>query len=126
MNKNSYGNFIVHYTRLIFIIIHCIIFIFYNSICFLMLNHLPVIFNLNTNDIYIYNRLIGLVGRVFANGPGDRRSIPGRFILKTFLKKWYLIHPSLTLSIIKYVSRVKWSNTGKGESPSPTPRFSSY
>ena len=27
--------------------------------------------------------LIGLVGRVFANGPGDRGSIPGRVIPKT-------------------------------------------
>ena len=26
---------------------------------------------------------IGLVGRVFANGPGDRGSIPGQVILKT-------------------------------------------
>ena len=30
------------------------------------------------------NRLIGLVGRVFANGPGDLGSIPGRVIPKTF------------------------------------------
>ena len=28
-------------------------------------------------------RLIGLVGRVFANGPGDLGSIPGRIIPKT-------------------------------------------
>ena len=54
------------------------------------------------------NRLIGLVGRVFANGPGDRGSIPGQVIPKTF-KKWYLIPPCLTLSIIRYVSKVKWS-----------------
>ena len=39
--------------------------------------------------IYIYidthknNWLIGLVGRVFANGPGDLDSIPGRVIPKT-------------------------------------------
>ena len=26
------------------------------------------------------NRLIGRVGRVFANGPGDRSSVPGRVI----------------------------------------------
>ena len=32
----------------------------------------------------------------------------------------------LTLSIIRYVSRVKWSNPGKGVAPSPTPRCSSY
>ena len=36
------------------------------------------------------------------------------------LKKWYLILPCLTLSIIRYVSRVKWSNPGKGVAPSPT------
>ena len=29
------------------------------------------------------NWLVGLVGRVFANGPGDRGSIPGRLIPKT-------------------------------------------
>ena len=35
--------------------------------------------------IYIYiNRFISLVGRVFDNGPGDRGSITGRVILKTF------------------------------------------
>ena len=42
------------------------------------------------------------------------------------LKKWYLIPPCLTLSIIRYVLRVKWSNPGKGVAPSSTPRSSSY
>ena len=39
-----------------------------------------------TNEITtsIYNWLIGLVGRVFANGRGDWGSIPGRVIPKTF------------------------------------------
>ena len=69
--------------------------------------------------------LIGLVGRVFANGPGDRGSIPGRVIPKT-KKKWYLIPPCLKLSIIRYVSRVKWSNLGKGVAPSPTPQCCRY
>ena len=32
----------------------------------------------------VHNRLIGLVGRVFANGSGDMGSIPGFVILKTF------------------------------------------
>ena len=63
---------------------------------------------------------MGLVGRVFANGPGDLGSIPGRIIPKT------LIPPSLTLSNIRYVSRVKWSIPGKGVAPSPTPWCSSY
>ena len=48
----------------------------------------------------VLNRLIGLVGRVFANGTGDLDSIPGRVIPKT-LK---MIPPCLTLSNIKYVS----------------------
>ena len=37
-------------------------------------------------DLYmyiVYNQLIGLVGRVFANGPGDLGSVPGRVIPKT-------------------------------------------
>ena len=42
------------------------------------------------------------------------------------LLKWYLIPTCLTLSNIRYVSRVKWSNPGKGVAPSPTPRCSSY
>ena len=42
------------------------------------------------------------------------------------LRKWYLILPCLTLSIIRYVSRVKWSNPGKEVALSPTPRCSSY
>ena len=42
------------------------------------------------------------------------------------IKKWYLIPPCLTLSKIRYVSRVKWSNSGKGVAPSPTPQCSSY
>ena len=33
--------------------------------------------------IYISNWLIGQVGRVFTNGPGDLDSIPGRVIPKT-------------------------------------------
>ena len=69
-------------------------------------------------------RLIGPVGRVFATGPGDLGSIPGRVIPKTL--KWYLIPPCLILSNIRYVSRVKWSNLGKGVAPSPTSWSSSY
>ena len=37
------------------------------------------------------------------------------------LKKWYFMPPCLALSIIRYGSRVKWSNPGKGVAPSPTP-----
>ena len=63
-------------------------------------------------------------GSVFANGPGNRSSIPGRVIPKT--QKWYLIPPCLAFSTIRWGSRVKWSNPGKGVAPSPAPRCSSY
>ena len=36
------------------------------------------------------------------------------------LHNWYLMPPCLTLCIIRYGSRVKWSNPGKGVAPSPT------
>ena len=62
--------------------------------------------------------------RVFANGPGELGSIPGRVIPKT--QKWYLMPPCLTLSIIRYGSRAKWVNPGKGVAPSLTPWCSSY
>ena len=42
------------------------------------------------------------------------------------LKKWYLVPPCLTLSNIRYISRVKWINPGKGVAPSPTPQCSNY
>ena len=42
------------------------------------------------------------------------------------LLKWYLILPYLTLSNIRYVSRVKSSNPRKGVVPSPTPWRISY
>ena len=37
-----------------------------------------------------------------------------------------MIPPCLTLSNIRYVSRLKWSSPGKGVAPFPTPRCSSY
>ena len=42
------------------------------------------------------------------------------------LKKWYLILPCLILSIIRYVSRVKWSNPRKEVVPFPTFWCNSY
>ena len=50
---------------------------------------------------YVY---FGVKVRVFANGLGDLGSIPGRVISR--LKKWYLMSPCLTLSIIRYGSKV--------------------
>ena len=42
------------------------------------------------------------------------------------LKKWYLVPPCLTLSIIRYGPRVKWRNPRNGVAPSPTPRCCNY
>ena len=74
--------------------------------------------------VRIFAEDFGLAVRVFANGPGDLGSIPDRVIPKT--QKWYLMHPCLKLSIIRYGSRVKWSNPEKGVAPFPTPWCSSY
>ena len=61
--------------------------------------------------IYVYfyitttlNRLIGLVGRVFANGPGDRGSIPGRVIPKAFKK---MVLDASLLNTQHYKVRIK-------------------
>ena len=61
--------------------------------------------------------------RVFANGPEDLGSIPGRVIPKT---QKMVLDASLTLSIIRYGSRVKWGNPGKGVAPFPIPWCCSY
>ena len=52
---------------------------------------------------------------MFANGPGDLGSIPGQVIPKT---QKMVLDASL---LIRYGSRVKWSNPGKVVAPSPTP-----
>ena len=71
----------------------------------------------------LYIQPIDIVGRVFDSVPGDRGSMSGHSYQR--LKKWYLIPPCFTLTIIKYVSRVKWNNLGKGIPPFPTPQRSS-
>ncbi len=65
-------------------------------VCYLMPN--PVY-----TYIYQIYRLIGLVGRVFANGPGDLSSIPGRVILKTFK----MVLDTSLLNIQQYEARIK-------------------
>ena len=46
-----------------------------------------------------------------------------QFLVESYqrLKKWYLMPPCLILSIVRNVSRVKWSKPGKGVVPSPIP-----
>ena len=53
---------------------------------------------------------IGLVGTVFVSGPRNLGSVSGWVIPDS--KKLYLVPLCLTLSIIRYGSRVKWSNPG--------------
>ena len=82
---------------------------------------LSILANLNNA---VMNQLIGLVVDCspMARGTGVQSQVE----LYQRLKKWYLIPPCLTLSIIRYVSRVNWRNPGKGVVPSPTPQCSSY
>ena len=60
---------------------------------------------------------------VFGNGPENQDSILGQVIPKT---QKMVIDVALlkTLSIIKYRTRVKWSNPGKGVATSPTSQCS--
>ena len=55
----------------------------------------------------------------FANVLRDPGAISGRIIQK-------MVHACLTLSIIRYGSRVNGANPGKGVAPSLTPRCRSY
>ena len=57
--------------------------------------------------------------RVFANDPGGR-SVQFQVNSYQRLRKWFFIQPCLTLHIIRYGARVKWSNPGKEVAPSPT------
>ena len=52
--------------------------------------------------------------------------VQSQFVSYQSLWKWYLITPCLTLSNIRYVSKVRWSNPGKGVTPSTTSRCRSY
>ena len=77
----------------------------------------------NTNNLHT-NRLLGLMGKVFATGPGDRGSVLGRVIPKT-LK---MVLDASLLNTQQYKVRIKGKveQSRKGVAPSPTPRFSSY
>ena len=53
--------------------------------------------------IFFFHRLIGLVDRVFPNGPGDLGSIPGRIIPKTFK----MVLDTYSLNTQHYKVRIK-------------------
>ena len=69
---------------------------------------------------------IGPAVRVFANGPGDLGSIPGRVIPKTL--KMVLDTTLLNTQHykVRFKGKVEQSNPGNGVAPSPTPWCSSY
>ena len=72
--------------------------------------------------IYIYIYIIGLV--VECSPMAQETEVQSLVESYQRLKKRYLILPCLTFSIMRYVSRVEWSNPGKGVVPFPTPRCS--
>ena len=70
------------------------------------------------------NQLIGLVGRVFANGPGNLGSIPVHVILKTL--KMVLDTSLLNTQQYKVHTKGKVEQSRERVVPSPTLRCSSY
>ena len=68
--------------------------------------------------------IIGLAVRVFANGPGDLGSIPGRVIPKT--QKMVLDASLLNTQHYKVRIKGKVEQSREGVAPSPTPWCSSY
>ena len=76
--------------------------------------------NLSQIGLLVYKlQSFQAIGIIVCHSVGYPGSIPGRVIQKTQTSD--LMPPCLTLSIIRYVSRVKWSNLGNGVAPSPTP-----
>ena len=76
--------------------------------------------------IYIYLHISSLVKWVECSPMVQETWVQSQVVSYQRLEKWYLILPCLTLSNIRYVSRVKWSNPGKGVTPSPTSQCCSY
>ena len=77
-------DFICFYIKYLALYFYCLCYLFFNKTI------------IKITDFFF--RAIGLMSRVFANGPGDRGSIPGRVIAK--IKKIILDASSL-LSIIR-------------------------
>ena len=74
--------------------------------------------------MYIYIPDIGLAVRVFANGPGDLGSVPGRVIPKN--QKMVLDASLLNTQHYKVRIKGKVEQSREGVAPSPTPWCSSY
>ena len=89
-------------------------------VCYLMRNWIDLyMFDCNYNNVF--NAPSGSLAQWVECLLMVRETwVPSQFASYQRLLKWYLIPPCLALSIIRYVSRVKWSNPGKGVAPSPT------
>ena len=74
--------------------------------------------------LVLYVPDIGLAVRVFANGPGDLGSIPGRVIPK--IQKMVLDASLLNTQHYKVRIKGKVEQSREGVAPSPTPWCSSY
>ena len=77
------------------------------------------------SKLYFWFHDYSAVSNIFPE-PMEIVTLPRRLEFNLKTQKWYLIPPCLTLSIIRYVSKIKWSNPRKGVAPSPTPRCCSY
>ena len=67
---------------IVFTLLNVFIYFYQTQTILFTINPLFVL-SLMFSRITMFNQLIGLMGRVFANGPGDPGSIPGRVIPKT-------------------------------------------
>ena len=76
------------------------------------------------NCIIITNQTIGMMVRIFAKGPGNRGSIPGRIIVRT----QNMVLDASLLSTQHYKVRIKGKlrNPRKREAPSSTTRCCRY
>ena len=73
------------------------------QLCYCVLSIVQTVGGASNKPIVFPYKLIGLVGRVFANGAGDQGSIPGRVIPKT-LK---MVLDASLLNIQQYKVRIK-------------------
>ena len=98
----------------------------FSLLCFFrFLNSLYGIFSANSN-LLLFVPDIGLAVRVFANGPGDQGSIPGRVIPKTKKKKMVLDASLLNTQHYKVWIKGKVEQPREVVAPSHTPWCSSY
>ena len=74
-------------------------------------------------EVFIFLHITGSLAKWLACSPMARETrVQSQVTSYQRLKRWYMIHPCITLGIMRYVSRVKWSNPGEKVAPSLTLR----